>query len=660
MAKLNIATLNLDKEKIIVLQHDYDKNIYESFKKDNYNLIRIWKTVYYIGNDLEDERLTWFSEIEVNIRDFPQIFRKIVENWFINFFKSANLPIWHKRYSTIWWVQLSKKNIDLWNMIIYECLDFSININTMEWWNNLLLLSINRSYRTNFWEIETSIDTTHRNKNDSWDFLVDKKNIYLYLDSIGKRQSYEAWQKDLKDNKWFESFSWKILMRLQEIAKGRQLKCFWGIQISIEGNINIPNSHFNLESLNTPKYYMYNNRSNSDLPLGEKSNYYHEQLKKLFPYSHFNFQGTKNKILILSPNEHTLSIENFCSKLKKTLNDVFHIHVELDEKYIDMKWVENHFLWNKYLEAINEVQNLKDYSCVINVFKEEDKKIPIQESPYYQVKAKLLNQEIMSQEVTIETIKNLNSYILNNISLNIYWKLWGCARTIENDGRTTNEFVIWIWSTITKNKRIVWMANVFDYNGMYKVGDCYETSWMDDYWKLLEKTLKSIITNYIKDLYEAWNEIRIIFHLFKDSSQKSEINTIENIFNNSLGDWRKNKIKYCFLHLSYEHNFKSIQHQKGDLIHLNSYQSLLFINKKINTPIFIKIDKRSTFNEDIYGLSKQVFYFCHLSHRNFIPSSKPVSMLYAWLMARLSSSLNLLNNRDPEILSKINKKLWFI
>jgi hypothetical protein len=66
------------------------------------------------------------------------------------------------------------------------------------------------------------------------------------------------------------------------------------------------------------------------------------------------------------------------------------------------------------------VQNLKDYSCVINVFKEEDKKIPIQESPYYQVKAKLLNQEIMSQEVTIETIKNLNSYILNNISLNIY------------------------------------------------------------------------------------------------------------------------------------------------------------------------------------------------------------------------------------------------
>jgi hypothetical protein len=41
MAKLNIATLNLDKEKIIVLQHDYDKNIYESFKKDNYNLIRI-------------------------------------------------------------------------------------------------------------------------------------------------------------------------------------------------------------------------------------------------------------------------------------------------------------------------------------------------------------------------------------------------------------------------------------------------------------------------------------------------------------------------------------------------------------------------------------------------------------------------------------------
>lgn len=660
MAKLNIATLNIDKEKITVLHHDYDENIYESFKKDSYNLIRIWKNIYYIWNNPEDERLIWFLGIEVSIKEFPQIFRKIIENWFINFFKSNNLPTWHKRYSSIWWVQLSEKNIDLWNLIIHECLDFSININTIEWWNNLLLLSINRSYKTCFWQIETSIDTSHRDKNDAWDFLVNKKNIYLYLDSIGKRQSYEEWQKDLKDNKWFESFFWKILMRLQEIAKKGQLKCFWGIQVSIEGNINIPNSNFKLETLNKPKYYMYNGRSKSDLPMEQQSNYYNDQLKILFPYSYSSFQNKKIKILILSPSEYRLTIEDFCVKLKKSLNNIFHIEVDIDEKYLNVKWIDEKELWINYCSAINDIQNIKDYSCVINVFKEDDKKIPIQESPYYQIKAKLLNQEIMSQEITIETIKKLNPFILNNISLNIYWKIGGCARTIENDDRTTKEFVVWIWSTMIANKRIVWMANVFDYNGMYKVGDCYETSWMNEYWKLLEKTLKFIVNNYIKDLYDDWNDIRIIFHLFKDSSKKTEINTIDKVFDELLEKNWKNKIKYCFLHLSYDHNFKSFQHQKWDLIYLNPYQSMLFVNASITTPILIKIDKRSTFNEDMYWLSKQIFYFCHLSHRNFKPSSKPVSMLYAWLMASLSSGLNNINGRDSSILSKINKKLRFI
>lgn len=658
MAKLNFVEISIDKEDIKILKNTYDKNIWDTFKEDYYNLIRVWDDMYYLWDNATDERVQWFLETTININDYPQIFRKIIENWLIDFFKSNKLFIKHDKYSNIWSIKLNKKEMGLWELLIFECLNFSLITQKAPNWKIIFLLTINRSYKTEFWDLWNNIDTTIWDRNQFGKLIASKKNIYLYLDNIGKRYIYDKRQNELRKGEWFSSFFQKILKRLQTVSSN--LNFYWGIKVTINNNLNIPNSIFRLEKLSAPKYYMYNNRSNDDLPISERQSYYNNQLKVLFPYSYWEFQNKTIDLCILSPNEYKLTVENFCVKLKESLKEIFHLNVNIYEQYFDIRWVEINQIWNKYIEEIDNIKDIEKYSVVINVFKNEDKKILIENSPYYLSKAKLLNKQIMSQEVTIETIKSLNNpFILNNISLNIYWKLGWCAWTIEKEWRTTKEFVIWIWSTMVENKRIVWMANVFDYNWMYKVWDCYETSWIDGYWKLLEKSLVGIINNYIKDLYDEWNKIRVIFHLFKDSSKTIEIDIIEKVFKNTLWDnWRDN-VEYCFIHLSYNHNFKSIEHLKWDLVYLTDYSSLLFVNTR-NVPILVKIDKRSSFSEDLYWLSKQIFYFCHLSHRNFTPSSKPVSMLYAWLMASLSSWLNKIKNWDPTILWKINKKLWFI
>lgn len=74
------------------------------------------------------------------------------------------------------------------------------------------------------------------------------------------------------------------------------------------------------------------------------------------------------------------------------------------------------------------------YNLAITILSQSDKKIPIKSSPYFVLKAKLLGRKILTQQLTIEVIRNIrsaNDLILNAIALNIYSKLGGTAWTIE-------------------------------------------------------------------------------------------------------------------------------------------------------------------------------------------------------------------------------------
>ena len=313
--------------------------------------------------------------------------------------------------------------------------------------------------------------------------------------------------------------------------------------------------------------------------------------------------------------------------------------------------------------VINKI-DAHDYNLAIILLSQQDKEIDTPRSPYYLTKAKLLNQRLLTQDLTIEVLRKNEEIIDNNIALNVYSKLGGIAWTIEKSEKDISELIIGIGSTIDDNGEwIIGFANVFDYNGTYLVGDCSQLSTMNGYGKNLERYLIDTLTGAFrkKGLSEG-DSVRLLFHLFKEASRKYELKAI----NNALRHFEAYDIQYGLVHLShYNHNFKLFRNQghdtpdRGTLVPLSRWQALLHVGDSSAVPIQIRLDKRSTY-KDIYEITKQVFYFTHLSYRSFIPANIPVTIKYPNLMARMVSELKKIPGWDYSILDRLNDKPWFI
>ena len=209
---------------------------------------------------------------------------------------------------------------------------------------------------------------------------------------------------------------------------------------------------------------------------------------------------------------------------------------------------------------------------------------------------------------------------------------------------------------------VIGFANVFDYNGTYLVGDCSQLSTKENYTANLEKYLVSILkqTFDLKGLSSS-DEVRLLFHLFKEAGEKNEIKAITN----ALQHFKGHNIQHGFVHLSYNHNFRLFLNQgkeapeRGTFIQLSSRQALLHLGGKSSVPVQVWLDKRSGY-KDIYAVTKQVLYFAHLSYRTFMPPNKPVTIKYPSLMAKMVSELSQIPGWDIAMLNRLNDKLWFI
>jgi hypothetical protein len=152
-----------------------------------------------------------------------------------------------------------------------------------------------------------------------------------------------------------------------------------------------------------------------------------------------------------------------------------------------------------------------------------------------------------------------------------------------------------------------------------------------------------------------------VFHIFKAAGEEYEIKAIEQ----ALAEFSQYSIKYALVNLSYNHNYRVFQKEgtekprRGTFIQLATYQALLHLGGKSVVPVLVRLDKRSTY-KDIYAITKQVLFFSHLSHRSFIPPSKPVTVTYPGRMAKLVSELKQVPGWDIDVLNKISDKLWFI
>ena len=373
------------------------------------------------------------------------------------------------------------------------------------------------------------------------------------------------------------------------------------------------------------------------------------------PYSFDPFRNQKLRILVVSPDEYEGSIGEYIVTLKKKLKELFHLnniefHLELVKSSED------------YLQVLDKI-DAKDYNLAIILLSQRDKEIDTPQSPYYLTKAKLLNQRLPTQDLTIEVLRRSNWIIDNNIALNVYSKLGGIAWTIEKSEKNISELIIGIGSTVDDNgERIIGFANVFDYNGAYLVGDCSQLSTMDEYAKNLEDYLvNTLIQAFKKKGLSPGDKVRLLFHLFKEAGKKHELIAIDN----ALRHFNQYDVQYSLVHLSYGHNFRIFKDQgkeppyRGTFVQLSSKQALLHMGGRSIVPIQVRLDERSEYR-DLYEITRQVLYFTHLSYRTFMPPSQPVTIKYPNLMAKMVSELKKVPNWDYSILNKLNEKLWFI
>lgn len=589
--------------------------------------------------------------VHLKLSEYPQIFKNVLKEGIVQIFKKNNAHIEKKQYSSAYEIHSNKSNIS--------------NIDGLQVKNILLLdtfysneseiLGITLSFRTKnvfTWNskefVEHGIDIRDLKKDDNRVFC-NKMALNRFLQSTNNESKYKSY---IYKNGIF-SQQYNMLIKTYEYIKRNIDAVYFGEDIKIidinMNNLPYKNDTFNTEYISIPNHYYYSNKT--------QNGKYDEALIKLKPYTYEMFSSKKINISIICPQKYEGTEEGFSIRLKRKLQEIFHIDIEFAKYYIeDVKLSD--YKETIYKEILSKSEKP---DIVLVILEEKHKRLNLADSPYYFCKAKLIGQGIPSQEILIERIKQCNDFILNNISLNIYGKIGGTAWTIEKIEREKQEFIIGISSCFDKEQRKIFgVSQVFEYNGNYLVTECMPLTTIFEYERMFEDYLRNTLNNVMKNQMIN-EEVRLIFHINKSPSNKYEIRAINRI----ISEFKNVNITYAIVHLNYNHNFRifnnegKLNNKKGMYINLDTNKALLCLADKSINPLLIDIDKRSTFKDKDY-ITKQIYWFCHLSFRSFMPSKKTVTMQYPYLISKMTNELKNVDGWDYELLKGIGDKLWFL
>lgn len=590
--------------------------------------------------------------IHISLEDYPQIFRIMLINGFGEFFKQKGAFVQKQKYSSVFEIHSNKnicKNIDGLQVKKILLMDSLYNRE-----NKMLGLTLAFKIQNRFmWNkkqmIENGIDVRDL-KSDKEQVFCNKIALNRFLESTNNVQNYAntIW----KLNSSIEQY--KTIISTYKFLKQYLLDIFINDNIQILdiclNNLPYKNDAFSMENLRLPIHYYYSDKT--------KSGKYDEALKVLKPYTYELFSGKNIKCAVICPKKYEGTEEEFSVKLKKKLEEIFYIKVEFSKYYINdtnLKDYKDIIYNNIFIEKERP-------DIVLVILEEKHKKLDVINSPYYYCKAKLIGQGISSQEILIERIKGINDFILNNISLNIYAKIGGTAWTVEKIEKEKKEFIIGISSCFDKAKRKIFgVSQIFEYNGNYIVTGCTPLTTVEDYEVAFEYYLEETLKNELFRHVSNNNEFRLIFHINKSPSNKYEIKAIKNVINK----FRELDVSYAIVHLDYNHNFRLFSNEgrennrKGLYINIDENKTLLTLSDKSINPLLIDIDNRSTFMDKDY-ITKQIYWFCHLSFRSFMPSKKTVTMQYPYLISKLTNEIKNIEGWDYEVLKGIGDKLWFL
>ena len=195
-------------------------------------------------------------------------------------------------------------------------------------------------------------------------------------------------------------------------------------------------------------------------------------------------------------------------------------------------------------------------------------------NPYFVTKSRFMRAGVPVQAVRLETIEQKygRAYKLNNLALGSYAKIGGVPWVISSRGVATHELVIGIGSTQVGGSRLgdwtryVGFTTLFQGDGRYLVWETTKEAKFESYPQaLLESLRKSIRFVQTQNRWEAGDNVRLVFHVYKPL-KRIEIETVKQLVKELLDNY---PVEFAFLDVSHYHPFQIFDRsQKGV-----SYQS---------------------------------------------------------------------------------------
>ena len=597
--RIRVLAMPFEVGKIVDLREKYQEYFFYAHSA----LIYAWQLVENPDQNLPNN----FKEHAINKIDNTLVFNKVIESCFIQFFRLKDRNVTKVRNSSNWELELKSGGQSFNGFSTIPLLTFCFHpLYSIKSARLVLGLSVRVSARFKFTISEEEInlkrvDTRDWKRDEQGQITPFYANVLKFVQATNQQFNFKKHFDDI--NK--ESFAYEKLVFFHHHFNSTvkdNLILPDGLKIENFVFYNLSNSNFGSSIIAKPRYYYYQDRT--------ARTFYNDAVKEQKPYTFDKFNGEDVNILVLTSVAYEGSTDEFIAKLKPVLVEMFHLQkITFDTITADIPK-------QTYIDAIDQKLSNKVYNLAIVIVSQKDKEVfTIPTSPYYSSKAKLLNQKVPTQKVTIETIRKNDKLLTESIALNIYSKMGGVAWAIEQVQREKIEIVIGISSTIDFHKnRVIGFANIFDYNGNYLIGDCSYLSSQENYLENLRIYLIEVIRRVIEIKGIEKNEkFRLIFHLTKEAGKETELKAIEF----ALIEFSEYQIQFGIVHLSYEHNLRifankgSAEVNRGTFVQISILQALLHFGNRTKVPVMARLDQRSQF-KDIYDISRQVLFFSHL------------------------------------------------
>lgn len=320
------------------------------------------------------------------------------------------------------------------------------------------------------------------------------------------------------------------------------------------------------------------------------------------------------------------------------------------------------------------------------------------QNPYFVAKSRFMRAGVPVQAVRLETIEQEYGRVfkLNNLGLAAYAKIGGVPWVISTRGVATHEMVIGIGATEVGGSRLgdrtryVGITTLFQGDGRYLIWETTREATFDAYpHALLESLRKSIRFVQAQNKWEAGDNVRLVFHVYKPL-RRVEIETVKELVQEMLKEYT---VEFAFLDVSRHHPFqifdpkqKGVRYRspetrqyklkgiyapkRGTAMLLGPRTALLQLvganevktwGQGLPRPLLLELHPDSDFSDLTY-LVRQAFHFSFMSWRSFFPSHEPVTILYSRWIANLLANLKAVPGWDGSALNLMRDRraMWFL